>query len=186
MSQGIGGVGGSGSVSGVGSLGTCTSVNFIFAKLQMELAASAKDSALGYIKQIESAQAEQKEVADLLQQARQAQNEGENGTGVGQKSINGVTVTGKDCYPMSKELATFMEQHELTFPHTDKDYILGKDEWDVAIQSLQAYQETIGTDIQTLMVYVQDFMGQYNSYTQGANSAIQSGMQTLTSVARGQ
>ena len=41
MSQGIGGVGGSGSVSGVGSLGTCTSVNFIFAKLQMELAASA-------------------------------------------------------------------------------------------------------------------------------------------------
>ena len=68
----------------------------------MELAASAKDSALGYIKQIESAQAEQKEVADLLQQARQAQNEGENGTGVGQKSINGVTVTGKDCYPMSK------------------------------------------------------------------------------------
>ena len=106
--------------------------------------------------------------------------------GMGQKSINGVTVTGKDCYPMSKELATFMEQHELTFPNTDKDYILGKDEWDVAIQSLQAYQETIGTDIQTLMVYVQDFMGQYNSYTQGANSAIQSGMQTLTSVARGQ
>ena len=29
-------------------------------------------------------------------------------------------------------------------------------------------------------------MGQYNSYLQGANSAIQSGMQTLTSVARGQ
>ena len=56
----------------------------------------------------------------------------------------------------------------------------------MAIQSLQAYQETIGTDIQTKMVYVQDFMGQYNSYTQGANSAIQSGMQTLTSVARGQ
>ncbi|MFQ9868010.1 MAG: hypothetical protein ACLRWP_14280 [Bilophila wadsworthia] len=42
MSQGIGGVGGSGSVSGVGSLGTCTSVNFIFAKLQMELAVSAR------------------------------------------------------------------------------------------------------------------------------------------------
>ena len=66
MSQGVGGVGGSGSVSGVGSLGTCTSVNFVFAKLQMELAASAKDSALGYIKQIEGAQAEQKEVADML------------------------------------------------------------------------------------------------------------------------
>ena len=61
-----------------------------------------------------------------------------------------------------------------------------KDDFDVAIQSLQAYQESKGTGIQTQMVYVQDFMGQYNSYTQGANSAIQSGMQTLTSVARGQ
>ena len=119
MSQGIGGVGGSGSVSGVGSLGTCTSVNFIFAKLQMELAASAKDSALGYIKQIESAQAEQKEVADLLQQARQAQNEGENGTGVGQKSINGVTVTGKDCYPMFWAKTSGMSQSN-PFKHIRK------------------------------------------------------------------
>ena len=42
------------------------------------------------------------------------------------------------------------------------DSLHNKDEWDVAIQSLQAYQETIGTDIQTKMVYVQDFMGQYN------------------------
>lgn len=33
----------------------CTSVNFIFVKFQTELAASAKDSALGYVKQIESA-----------------------------------------------------------------------------------------------------------------------------------
>ena len=66
------------------------------------------------------------------------------------------------------------------------DSLHNKDEGTWPFQSLQAYQETIGTDIQTKMVYVQDFMGQYNSYTQGANSAIQSGMQTLTSVARGQ
>ena len=42
----------------------------IFAKLQMELAASAKDSALGYIDQIEQAQKDQKEIADMLQQCR--------------------------------------------------------------------------------------------------------------------
>jgi len=54
----------------VGSLGTCTSVNFIFAKLQMELAAAAKDSALDYIEQVEKAQADQKEVADLLNKLR--------------------------------------------------------------------------------------------------------------------
>ena len=185
MSQ-IGGVGGSGAVSGVDSLGTCTSVNFLFAKLQMELSASAKDAALGYIDQIESAQNEQKEVAALLQQARQAQADGQSGSGVGMPSINNTTVVGKDCYPMPQELVDFMDKHNLAYPNADGDYILGKDEWDVAIQSLQSYQEQVGTDIQTLMVYVQDFMGQYNSYLQGANSAIQSGMQTLTSIARGQ
>lgn len=185
MSQ-IGAMGGSGSVGGVGSLGPSTSVNFLFAKLQMELSASAKNAALDYIDQIESAQAEQKEVADLLQQARQAQADGKSGSGVGMQSINNTTVAGEDCYPMSQELVDFMDKHDLAYPNADGDYILGKDEWDVAIQSLQAYQEQVGTDIQTLMVYVQDFMGQYNSYLQGANSAIQSGMQTLTSIARGQ
>lgn len=73
MVQGSGGVGGLGSVTSVGSLGTCTSINFIFAKLQMELAASAKDSALDYIKQVEKAQADQKEVADMLNKLRDLQ-----------------------------------------------------------------------------------------------------------------
>ena len=181
MSQGVGGVGGSGSVSGVGSLGTCTSVNFVFAKLQMELAASAKDSALGYIKQIEGAQAEQKEVADMLQRCRELQNQAKDSGG---------------CTEMPADVRAFMDKNNLTYDLTTggvkdptkatADSLHNKDEWDVAIQSLQAYQETIGTDIQTKLVYVQDFMGQYNSYTQGANSAIQSGMQTLTAVARGQ
>ena len=75
MAEPVGGPGSSGSVSSVGSLGTCTSVNFIFAKLQMELAAAAKDSALGYIKQIEKAQADQKKVADMLQKCRSLQDQ---------------------------------------------------------------------------------------------------------------
>ena len=177
----VSGNSGSGSVSSVGSLGTCTSVNFIFAKLQMELAASAKDSALGYIKQIEGAQAEQKEVADMLQRCRELQNQAKDSGG---------------CTEMPADVREFMDKNNLTYDLTTggvskptketADSLHNKDEWDVAIQSLQAYQETIGTDIQTKMVYVQDFMGPYNSYTQGANSAIQSGMQTLTAVARGQ
>ena len=181
MVDSVSGNSGSGGVSGVGSLGSCMSVNFIFAKLQMELAASAKDSALGYIKQVESAQAEQKEVADMLQKCRELQNQAKESG---------------ECTEMPAEIREYMDKNELTYDYTTSgvsnpdrktaDSWHNKDEWDVAIQSLQAHQETIGTDIQTLMVYVQDFMGQYNSYTQGANSAIQSGMQTLTSVARGQ
>ena len=181
MSQGIGEVGSSGNVSSVGSLGTCTSVNFIFAKLQMELAAAAKDSALGYIKQIEKAQADQKKVADMLQKCRSLQDQAKD--------------SGK-CTEMPAEIREYMDKNKLEYSYTTKgvsnpdrttaDSWHNKDEWDLAIQSLQAHQETIGTDIQTLMVYVQDYMGQYNSYTQGANSAIQSALQTLTNVARGQ
>lgn len=155
---------------GLGSLGTSTSINFIFAKLQMELAASAKESAMGYIKQIEESQKKQKEVADMLQRCRVLQNQA--------KESGSPT-------EMPADIRAFMDKNNLAYDLSSDDSFHNKDEWDVAIRSLQNYQEQIGTDIQTQMVYVQDFMGQYNSYTQGANSAIQSGMQTLTNIARG-
>ena len=107
----------------------------------------------------------------MLQQCRQLQADAKTSGG---------------CTTMPDNIVKFMDKNGLAYDKTGNDTLHNKDEWDVAIQSLQAYQEHIGTDIQTLMVYVQDFMGQYNSYTQGANSAIQSGMQTLTAVARGQ
>lgn len=168
----ISGVGNSGSVGGVDSLGTCMSVNFVFAKLQMELAASAKDSALGYIDQIQQSQKDQKEVADMLQTCRQLQADAKS--------------KGKsECTTMPDNIVEFMNKNGLAYDKTGNDNLHNSEEWEVAIQSLQSHQEQIGTDIQTKMVYVQDFMGQYNSYTQGANSAIQSGMQTLTAVASG-
>ena len=91
-----------------------------------------------------------------------------------------------ECTNMPADVQAYMDKNGLAYDKTGNDNIHNKDEWDVAIQSLQAHQETIGTDTQTEMVYVQGFMGQYNSYTQGANSAIQSAMQTLTAVSRGQ
>ena len=263
MVQGSGGVGGLGSVTSVGSLGTCTSINFIFAKLQMELAASAKDSALDYIKQVEKAQADQKEVADMLNKLRDLQENAadEKGTsnmgtfknckakdgsskGTAAEELSKVEgyITDAKRLQAQANLKTSENkkssgEYESTmmpngmeryFKDNDIDYAdygvsarqngsewqraidnledrkaalevfaymdthglaysagSSKDDLDVAIQSLQAHQETIGTDIQTLMVYVQDFMGQYNSYTQGAHSAIPSCMPTLTSVARG-
>ena len=54
------------------------------------------------------------------------------------------------------------------------------------LKSLTNYQEQIGNKTQTLMVYLQDFIGQYNSYLQGANTQISNANQTLTSLARGQ
>ena len=87
---------------------------------------------------------------------------------------------------MPQELVDYMDKNGLSYPNEDKDYILGEEEWDYALKSLTNYQETIGNKTQTLMVYLQDFIGQYNSYLQGANTQIANANQTLTSLARGQ
>lgn len=55
-------------------------------------------------------------------------------------------------------------------------------EW---ISNLEAIQEEVGSNIQQEMVLIQDAMGQYNSYTQGASSAISQASETLKTVARG-
>ena len=169
---------------GFGELGPTTSLQLMFAKLQLELAGTAKTQAMDKMDAIAKAQDEQKLVSQLLNEARQAQADG--GTGVGMTSINGVMVTGKDCYPMSQEMVDYMDAHKLAYPNGDGDYILGKDEWDVAITSLESRLEELGTGTQQEMVYVQDYMGQYNSYLQGANTQITNANQTLTNLARGQ
>ena len=177
MSQ-VNATGGAGNVGGI-DLGACSgNINFMFAKLQMQLSSSAKESALGHIKDIEDSQKQQKEVADMLQRCRQLQSDANGGTGN--------CSWDKKASMLPADIAAYMDKNDLAYDKTGGDLAMNKDEWDVAIQSLQAHQEQLGTDIQTKMVYVQDFMGQYNSYLQGANSTIQSGLQTLTSVARGQ
>ena len=77
------------------------------------------------------------------------------------------------------------DKANISMPNSsDKD--TNKAQWDKVIASLQTKMDTIGADIQTKMVQLQDMMGQYNSYMQGANSAISTSNQTLSSLARGQ
>ena len=133
MSQ-ISGVGNSGSVGGVDSLGTCTSVNFIFAKLQMELAASAKDSALGYIDQIEQAQKDQKEIADMLQQCRQLQADAKTSGGCTTMPDNIVKFMDKNAIQRIEHGDRFVTDIELAafadFFGVSSDVLLGKKEAD--------------------------------------------------------
>ncbi|MDR2891996.1 MAG: hypothetical protein LBV80_02770 [Deltaproteobacteria bacterium] len=58
------------------------------------------------------------------------------------------------------------------------------DQWEEVVTSLKAKLDTMGTDTQQKMIFVQDYMGQYNAYMQGANSAIQQSNQVLTELAR--
>jgi hypothetical protein len=81
-------------------------------------------------------------------------------------------------------METYMKTNNLAYDTTGNDNIHSKDEWEVAITSLKAHLDQIGTNTQQKMVFVQDYIGQYNSYLQGANSAIQQSNQTLSDLAR--
>jgi hypothetical protein len=84
---------------------------------------------------------------------------------------------------MPEEMKSFFKERGLSWDTAGNDDLHTKDEWDYNIQSLTNYQESISNKTQTLMVYLQDFIGQYNSYTQGASNQVSQGIQTLTAVA---
>ena len=192
------------SVSSVTSadLGPSSSLQLMFAKLQLELSETAKSQALERMDYISQQQEEQKLVSSLLNEARQAKADAdldggnkeditttyykydENGNVTG--SYKETAPKGKDYTPMSAEMVEYMDAHGLAYDKAGNDHMHTSDEWDVAIASLEARLEELGTDTQQQMVYIQDYMGQYNSYLQGANTQISNSNQTLTSLAKGQ
>ena len=159
-------------------LGPTGSVQFMFAKLQLAQSQLCKNQAEDYMKQIEDIQKDQQAVADMISQARELQNKCETGDG----DCSGDTHA---CY-MPPDMIQFFNDRGLAIESTGNDNRHNSDEWTFNIESLTNYQESISNKTQTLMVYLQDFIGQYNSYLQGANSAISTANQTLTSIARGQ
>ena len=199
--------------SSLGELGPTTSLQLMFAKLQLELAGPAKSQAMEKMDAISQAQDEQKLVSGLLNEARQAQADAKAGVGNDQektqtyelpkKDANGnvmhdaqgnvvyetVTETvpkGNNATFMSQEMVDYMDANGLAYDKTANNHSHSADEWDVAITSLESRLEELGTNTQQEMVYIQDYMGQYNSYLQGANTQISNSNQTLTSLARGQ
>ena len=152
-------------------LGPTGSVQMMFAKLQLAQSEICKSQAESYMKQIEEIQDEQELCAEMIEEARKLQNDA--------KTKNTAT-------EMPADMIEFFNSRGLSFDLTGTYETHNADEWDYNIKSLTNYQETIGNKTQTLMVYLQDFIGQYNSYLQGANTQISNANQTLTNLARGQ
>ena len=152
-------------------LGPTGSVQMMFAKLQLAQSEICKNQAEAYMEQIESIQEEQELCAEMIEQARALQNEA--------KTSGKVTT-------MPDDMVEFFNDRGLSIESTGNDNKHNSDEWDYNLKSLTSYQETVGNKTQTLMVYLQDFIGQYNSYLQGANTQIANANQTLTNLARGQ
>ena len=151
-------------------LGPTDSIQFQFAKLQLAQAQICKNSARDYMEQIENIQKEQSEVAKMISDARKLQEQAKNE---------------KKCTTMPDDMVKFFEDRGLSYDTKGNDKSHDSDQWTYNIESLTNYQESISNQTQTLMVYLQDFISQYNSYLQGANSAISNASQVLTAVATG-
>ena len=153
------------------NLGPTGSVQFMFAKLQLAQSQICKNEAESYMKQIEDIQQEQKECAEMIELARKRQNEAK---------------TSGECTEMPDDMVKFFNDRGLSYDNARNDKWHDADQWDYNLKSLTNYQEQIGNKTQTLMIYLQDFIGQYNSYQEGAMSAISAATQTLRSIAKGQ
>ena len=194
-----------------GQLGPTSSLQLMFAKLQLELAETAKAQAMDKMDAIAEAQDEQKLVSKLLNEARDKKantTEAAESSTVTYKNVakrdengkimrdgNGEIIRedrtetiekGKKWSAMSQEMVDYVDEHDLAMDNTLNDHLQREEQWDVLITSLESRLEELGTNTQQEMVYIQDYMGQYNSYLQGANTQISNSNQTLTSLAKGQ
>ena len=156
-------------------LGPTGSIQFQFAKLQMAQSQICKDQAESYMSQIEAIQEEQELCAKMIEEARKQQNAATSKDAKDSKTSS-----------MSQEMKDFFDKRGLSYDTNGDDNKHFQEEWDYNLKSLTNYQEQIGNKTQTLMIYLQDFIGQYNSYQEGAMSAISSANQTLRTIARGQ
>ena len=142
-------------------LDSADSIQFMFAKLQLAQAQLCKDSANSYMQQIEGLQAEQTLTADTLEKMRQLQAEG--------------------ATEMPEDMVIFMRDRGLAYYEPDSDIY-----WNYNIESVTTYQDSLTSQTQSLMIYLQDFISQYNSYLQGASDAVNSASETLTALAAAQ
>lgn len=156
--------------------GPTQSIQLMWAQLQMQLADTAKSGALQYMDKIESDQAKQAECADVMAAMREQQNAA--------KTNGGCTSTDVPYDDSGKTIQQFCDENGLALDQASGDTAHSEEEWDYNIQSLQNYMDELGTSTQQDMVYVNDFMGQYNSYLQGASSTISDATDLLTNLAR--
>ena len=127
---------GAGSVPDAGE----DNLQFLFAQLQLELAQQNMAQAQQRVEQIQQDQQEHTRAAEILVQLRQLQSAG-----------------GTEALPA--DVAAFLDQRQLAYgTAAAPDYTL-------AIRNLEDYQENLSSSVQDQMVYIQDFIGQYNQYT---------------------
>jgi hypothetical protein len=157
-------VSGTSAISGLGLSGEMN-LSMMFAMLQLEMAADKKEQANTLISEIKAENKVLREAREHLAKARELQSSA--GTGVSTETA---------------AMAAFREKYNIDFDTTCNDKNHTKTEWDLNIKNLENFIESRGMDTQTKMVQLEDLMGKYNAWTQGASKTISDGNQLLQSI----
>lgn len=128
------------------------SIQKLYAALQLGMSNVYKEDAEYYMAEIEEAQALEQECAEMVAEARAAQEAGE-------------------------EMSAEMEQFFI-----DNDIPYSEDDWDYNLESLTDFQETVSSETQLNMVYLQEAISYYNSFLQGASSTLSDYEDSITSI----
>ncbi len=150
------------------------SISLMFAKLQMSLGQTNRDKAESIIKDIQSQQAEATKYAEMINTLRSAKTNASDGS-------DATDATRAAVVKANKETLKSMGISESDLNKSS----FSKDQIELIISNLQTKQDSIGSGIQQQMVYVQDYIGQYNAYTSGSTTAISEANSTLKTVAQG-
>jgi hypothetical protein len=166
------GVAGAAGIQGIGNSGEMTLAT-MFAMLQLEMASEKKTQAEELINSIKGENEILRQARGFLQEARKLQAEAKDKGGTTNET---------------EEMTKFRKQYNIEFDTTTSgsstpDTKHKKDEWELNIKNLETFIESRGMDTQTKMVQLEDLMGKYNAWTQGASKTISDGNQLLQSIA---
>jgi hypothetical protein len=139
----------------------------MFAALQQQAAADKKAEADTLIAEIEAENAIIKEAREHLAKARQ---------------IQGQAKTDNTYKSETSEMTAFRERYGIAFNTEGGDTSHWQDQWDLNIKNLENFIETRGMNTQTMMVRLEDLMGKFNSWTEGASQAVKEGGQITRSL----
>jgi hypothetical protein len=206
------GVAGAAGIQGIGNSGEMTLAT-MFAMLQLEMASEKKAQAEEVISSIKAENEVLRQARAFLQEARKAQADAKAGNGnteyrkddgtlictkaeydAAQRDsftkfvknpydISGSPGGSKDHVYESPEMTEFRKKYNIEFDTKGDDTYHNKDEWELNIKNLETFIESRGMDTQTKMVQLEDLMGKYNAWTQGASKTISDGNQLLQAIA---
>lgn len=148
------------------------SLNMMFAKLQLAMSETTKNHAIDYMKRIETLQDSQKILSLLCNDLSQIYNTFGNTSTIALPSDMKITLVEQHVCPNNYPLLMKAE--------------VSKEDLQCLLQMTQMKLEETGENTQNLMVYLQDYVGQYNSYIETSHQQIAQANQTLASISRGQ